>query len=252
MSKKIIYELPLNERMRTILRLEFLFNQTNYSLRGVNSWDSRHTISSLLEIINIISRIDLRNELSKELQHQKKTLEGLASIPDIDIKTLQQTIGRLNNHLYELNTGAIQTDIPNEFLKTIAQRESIPGGTCDFDIPAYHYWLHQPEATRIQSLETWLNQFITYQNSIELITYNLRNSMVFKPKLAKEGFYQQSLDSKAAFQLIRVAVPTDAPYYAELSGGKHRFSLRFMQHNTQNKPEAYLQDTEFLLACCVL
>jgi len=121
-SKQTIYELPLNERIRTVLRLEFLFQQALYSIRGVSIWDSRNTITSLLEIISIISRIDLRNELSKELQRQKKSIESLSSIPGINIEVLKQTIAILNNCLYDLNTSAnnSEQENPNEFLKNCA------------------------------------------------------------------------------------------------------------------------------------
>jgi len=253
-SKPIIYELPLNERIRTVLRLEFLFKQAHYSLRGVSVWDSRNTISSLLEILNILSRIDLRNEISKELQRQKKAIEALAAIPVIDTKILKDTIAALNNSLYDINvaTNNCYSEAPNDFLKSIVQRESIPGGSCDFDIPLYHYWLNRPEQERITTLETWLNNFSHYQNSIELILYNLRQSATFTQLIAKEGFFQKSLNSKSPFQLIRVSFPSDSNYFAELSGGKHRFSIRMMLPDFDNRPVPYLEDTEFSLACCVL
>lgn len=254
MSKQITYELPLNERIRTVLRLEFLFQQTLYSIRGVSIWDSRNAVSSLLEIISIISRIDLRNELSKELQRQKKSIEALASIPGVNIEVLQLTIASLNNCLYDLNTAAgnSEQEAPNEFLKTIQQRNSIPGGTCDFDMPVYHHWLTRPAEERIKFLETWLIKFEHYYNALNLIMKNLRDSAIFKVLHAKEGFYQQSLDSKSPYQLIRVSLPEQVNYLAELSGGKHRFSIRFMNANTTSKPSPKLESTEFSLACCIL
>jgi len=253
-SKQTIYELPLNERIRTVLRLEFLFQQALYSIRGVSIWDSRNTITSLLEIISIISRIDLRNELSKELQRQKKSIESLSSIPGINIEVLKQTIAILNNCLYDLNTSAnnSEQENPNEFLKTVQQRESIPGGTCDFDMPVYHHWLTRPAEERIKTLETWLGNFEHYYNAINVIMKNLRDSAVFKVLNAKEGFYQQSLDSKAPYQLVRVSLPEQVEYLAELSGGKHRFSIRFMNSTMDTKPSPRLETTEFGLACCIL
>jgi cell division protein ZapD len=253
-SKQIIYELPLNERIRTVLRLEFLFQQTLYNIRGVSIWDSRNTVSSLLEIINIISRIDFRNELSKELQRQKKSIEALASIPGINIEILQLTIASLNNSLYDLNTADnnIEQEIPNEFLKMIQQRESIPGGTCDFDMPVYHHWLTRPAEERIKTLEAWFKEFEHYYTAIKIIMKNLRESAVFKVLHAKEGFYQQSLDSKSPYQLIRASLPEQVNYLAEFSGGKHRFSIRFMNSNINTKPSPRMETTEFALACCIL
>jgi cell division protein ZapD len=253
-SKQIIYELPLNERIRTVLRLEFLFQQTLHNIRGVSIWDSRNTVSSLLEIISIISRIDLRNELSKELQRQKKSIETLASIPGVNIEVLQHTIAALNNCLYDLNTAANNSEheAPNDFLKAIQQRESIPGGTCDFDMPVYHHWLTRPAEERIKTLETWLNKYEHYNNAINIIIKNLRDSTTFEEFHAKQGFYQQSLDGKSPYQLIRVSLPQQANYLAEFSGGKHRFSIRFMNANITTKPSPRLESTPFSLACCIL
>jgi cell division protein ZapD len=252
--KQIIFELPLNERIRTVLRLEFLFQQTLYCLRGVSIWDSRNTISGLLEIQNIICRIDLRNELSKELQRQKKSIESLASIPGINTEVLQQTIAALNNCLYDLNTAANSCDkeISNEFLKMIQQRDSIPGGTCDFDMPIYHHWLARPAEERIKTLEGWLNNLDHFQNSINVILKNLRDSAIFKVSQANDGFYQQSLDSKSPYQLVRVGIPEQSKFYAELSAGKTRFSIRIMIPDIMTKSTPYMENTDFVLACCIL
>jgi cell division FtsZ-interacting protein ZapD len=70
-----IYEHPLNERMRFFLRLEFLFRQARHSLRGEAVWDSHNTLTTLLEILNIVSRIDIKTEVIKELEHQTSTMK---------------------------------------------------------------------------------------------------------------------------------------------------------------------------------
>ena len=54
------YEQPLNERMRTFLRLEFLYKQLLYHTEQNSSWSSRGSVSSLLDIIAILSRGDVR------------------------------------------------------------------------------------------------------------------------------------------------------------------------------------------------
>ena len=70
MSSSIIYEHPLSERMRFFMRLEHLFRQAAYTLRGYSVWDSRSTLMSLTAILDILSRGDLKTELLKELERQ--------------------------------------------------------------------------------------------------------------------------------------------------------------------------------------
>mgnify|MGYP006144106513 CR=1 FL=1 len=43
----------------------------------------------------------------------------------------------------------------NEWLMSIRSRISIPGGTCEFDLPAYYAWQHHPAGDRRADLERW-------------------------------------------------------------------------------------------------
>ena len=70
----IIYEQPLNERIRAFLRLEFLFAQSAQHLRDDSQWGSRCTLSSLLDILSIFGRTDLKTEVLKELERHSSTL----------------------------------------------------------------------------------------------------------------------------------------------------------------------------------
>ena len=52
-SAPVIYEQPLNERMRTFLRLEFLYTQATYHSELPSPWSTRAAVASLLEILAI-------------------------------------------------------------------------------------------------------------------------------------------------------------------------------------------------------
>ena len=255
MTNSSIYELPLNERIRTLLRLEFLFQQARYSMRGFSVWDSRATISYILDITKIMTRIDLRSEVIKELERQSASLLAISSQPGIDTTILHNTLKKLENYTKSLKiskNSSYDELNNNNLLKLIRQRESIPGGTCDFDIPVYHFWLEQPAENRIYQLESWLRDLDTFRLSIILILSLLRDSAINTPLTAEQGFYQQTLDKTAPFQLVRVTLPSDVDYYAEISGGKHRFSIHFMKPVENERPIPCKEDIEFQLACCAL
>ncbi len=55
----LVYEQPLSERMRTFLRLEFLYQQALYHWEQSSGWSTRATVDSLLEILAILSRGDV-------------------------------------------------------------------------------------------------------------------------------------------------------------------------------------------------
>ena len=61
----VVYEQPLNERMRTFLRLDFLYSQTMYHEERPDQWSTRAAMSSLLEILAITARGDIRSEVLK-------------------------------------------------------------------------------------------------------------------------------------------------------------------------------------------
>lgn len=224
-------------------------------MRGYSIWDSRSTISHILDILNIMSRIDLRSELVKELERQTSALLAISSRPGVDSSILDDTLKKLDS--YTLNLKSSQSHScdalrNNELLKLIRQRDSIPGGSCDFDIPIYHFWLKQPPEQRIEILESWLDLLENYRLSISVILGLLRESAINTPVLAEQGFYQQSLDTSIPFQLIRVLLSSDADFYAEMSGGKHRFSVRFMMPSSSGRPGPCSNDVEFQLSCCAL
>ncbi len=224
-------------------------------MRGYSVWDSRATISHILDIMNIMSRIDLRSELVKELERQTAALLAISSRPGVDPSILEDTLKKLDTYTRNLKSAQNHSsnDLSNnELLKVIRQRDSIPGGSCDFDIPIYHFWLKQQPEQRIEILESWLGQLDNYRLSIGVILNLLRESAINSPVLAEQGFYQQSLDTSVPFQLIRVIVPIEATYYAEMSGGKHRFSVRFMTPANGERPSPCTSDIDFQLSCCAL
>ncbi len=255
MTHTTLYELPLNERIRTFLRLEFLFTQAYYSIRGTSVWDSRNTIGHILDILNIMARIDLRSELVKELERQTTALNAISSQPGVDPAILEDTLIKLRTYTEKFKAPqrvSFDKLRNNNLLKLITQRGSIPGGSCDFDIPVYHFWLTQKPEKRIEILTSWLRQLDNYRLSISIILKLLRESSINTPVTAKQGFYQQSLDTSIAYQLVRVLLPDEVNFYAEMSGGKHRFSVRFMTPVDHDRPAPCTENIDFQLSCCAL
>ena len=256
MTTTIIYEQPLNERIRTLLRLEFLFAQAARHLHDDSQWGSRCTLNSMLDILSIFGRTDLKTEVLKELERHSTTLAKLKSNPAIDSERLKQIATELETIGAELHKsgGPIAADLKkNEFLSSIQQRSTIPGGTCDFDLPAYHFWLQQPTGRRTRDLADWLGRFEAIAQAIKLILRLIRDSAVLKPVTAEAGFYQKTLDANHPCQLVRVAVDKDIPYYAEISGGRHRFTVRFLALSDKDGHiKQAAKDIDFQLECCII
>lgn len=255
MSDTIFYEQPLNERMRSFLRLEHLFKQAAYTLRGYSIWDSRSTLTSITSILDILTRNDLKTELLKELERQEKTLSALSDLAGVDKEQLNNILKQIETSQQNILNfeGQLGQNIrDHELLNSLRQRSSIIGGTCDFDIPYLHYWLQQPPEYRIEKLEDWLEKLEVISHPISLILDITRESSSPINETAEKGFYQQNIDSNAPVQLIRVGLNNDSEYFPEISAGKQRFSIRFMLQQDDKRPIQYLDDLNFQLICCAL
>jgi cell division protein ZapD len=256
MQSRIIYEQPLNERMRNLLRLEHLFNLVEYLSNDTNEWNCRNILESLLEVNDLLTRSDLKNELIKELERHSSMLTSLENNPAVDQQRLKHINNEINELLIELRNSSYQ---PGNKLKTdeliisFKQRTSIPGGTCNFDLPRFHYWLNQPDAKQKNDLINWSSDLEPIKKATYLSLDMIRNSSNPAREKADAGFYQKPIESNLSCQLIRVFLPAASSYYPEISGGKHRFTIRFMEEtSSDNRPTQTRNDVDFELHCCIL
>ena len=255
MSEQITFEHPINERTRLLLRLAHLFEQLEFFLPLEGAWHSRAAMTALLDISSLLSRTDIKSEVIKELERHIAKLARIRQTPGVDMQRLGSILDGLEANLVQLHRteGQLGQDIrENEFLKSIMQRSSIPGGNCAFDLPQYHYWLRQPADERIRQLEDWSVKLGGLRQAVALLVNLVRNSTRPREETATQGFFQQTLDAQMPVQLIRVTIPRETGLFAEVSGGKHRFSVRFLQFTSDSqRPAQTHEDTPFLLTTCV-
>ncbi len=254
MAEIIVYEHPLNERIRTFLRLEHLFLQIDHFRHLADAWSNRAAIAGLLDTISIFGRSDLKTEILKELERHATNLERVRRQPGVNMQTLGQVLDDLEqatHQVYRMDGQIAQRLRSNEFLTTIVQRSSIPGGSCNFDLPLYHYWLNQPFEIREDQMSEWLQDLNAVRGAVILLLNLVRNSTMPTKQLAKKGFFQKSLESSAPAQLVRVSLPHGSPLFVEISGNKHRFSIRFLEAMVSGRPLQTTQDVEFELTNCV-
>lgn len=237
------------------MRLEFLFQLAENCIHGTSAYDGHLTLCAILELMKFAKQQDIKREVLQELERVIKTLSPLQESPDIQHATLQDLLDSLKNYRKTLLaiSGPIANELrENEFLKTVQQRNNIPGGLSEYDPPVYSYWLKQPSEQRYGDLKHWLSAFSVLQDAIKLILKLVRESATPIVKIAENGVYQQSLDSGTSYKMVYVSLPAGTPYFAEISGGKHRFTIRFMDNNTKPRPLQTTENIEFELYCCIL
>ena len=251
---EVCYEQPLNERMRTFLRYEQLTYRFCFFAKQDNRSDSHAALLTLIEILSLVSRGDLKQELLKELKRQIDTLEQLSSKPKLNTEKLSQILSKHKQTFDKLHTirGQVGNHLKeNDFLNSIRQRAVIPGGTCDFDLPEYHHWLSLPFIQRNRTLLEWIAPFESIQESDGRALRLIRGSTQYTNKSAQNGFYDQTLEPSSPNQLIRIAITNNRNVFPECSAGKHRFSIRFLTQDDPNStPKQSHTNIEFKLACC--
>lgn len=255
-GQKLVYEQPLNEHVRAWLRLEYLFCHVEHRIKGVSSWDSRAAVAGLIDILEFVARNDIKPELIKDIEKHIQTYQRWREIPGVDEVRLNNLLHRLKTALDSLSGMDRQPGrklYEHPLLASVRQRSSIPGGTCRFDVPAYHYWLQAGPKQRSADLREWLNILEPLRTAIDLDLYLIRNNARVSVELAKDGFFQAKLDNQTAFQIIRISLPGEYGCYPEISGGKHRFSVRFFEYRSgYDSPVQTGQDVSFELYRCMI
>lgn len=251
----LLYEHPLNERTRTLLRISHLFDQFEYHLPSSDPWQSRSAVQALLDITSILARADIKSEMIKQLDQHAKTLQGVARNPDVDQERLNRVlddIHRTSQRLHQVSGQLGNRLRRSDFLNGIAQRMAIPGGSFEFDLPQFHYWLHLPHGDRLDQLNEWRQEIAVVQDTVELLLGLLRNSNIPRQMMAANGIYQKSLDPQRPVEMIQVSIDPGLPFFAEISGSKHRFCIRFMESSDWEHPVKTETDVPFMLNTCVL
>jgi cell division protein ZapD len=253
-ASMLVFEQPLNERMRTFLRLDFLYNQALHHNEMASPWGSRAAMASLIDILAIATRGDVRSDVLKELEGQLATLGEFQSNPGVDaqrLKTLMANLQRLRTDLMSAGSAFLQPLRDSEFVNAIKHRSAIPGGTCEFDLPDYYFWLAQPDDARLRAFNQWLGLLRPMCDAIAELLWLTRQNGRSRQELARGGSFSLSFDRDNPLQLLRISLPASAGLYPEISGSHHRCSVRFLSWNgLATRPTQTEADVAFLLSCC--
>ncbi len=245
-ASEITFEYPLNEKMRSWLRIEYLLEQLVENQHADSSQASLQFIRTLTELLDIFERNELRADLLKELEKQQQKLQHWLAVPGIDTTLVTNLIDKLANHSQQLSQ-VVKFGVSfkeDKFLSQLRQRLSIPGGYCNFDIPTLHLWLHLPVEKRRLQLDQWYSDVMPLHLALQAIMHLIRQSAEFTSVQAQLGFYQDTADEK---DLIRIRLESIAEIYPQISGHKTRFAIRFLPFDSEkNVPDVLT----FQLACC--
>jgi cell division protein ZapD len=250
----ICYEHPLNERIRTLLRLEDLFDRVAFFTARDDSIEHHAALVTLFEILDVTSRADMKSDLLQELERQKHALETLRRNPGISEDALGQVLGDVQSASQKLlyMAGKIGEHMrENEWLMSIKQRAGIPGGACEFDLPSYHYWLHRDREQRRADLNEWVAPLLPIEEGFRIVLHLLRNSGKTFRHTAYKGVFQQMGSGRVA-HMLNLKLDDSLPCVPEISANKYALNIRFVIAGPRQKSKIWEEDVEFELTFCNL
>ncbi len=249
------YEFPFNERIRTLLRLEDLFSKILLNVAAGHQHNHHNAIITLLQMLDIIDRADLKMDLVQELDRQRLAMQNLRGNPVIAEAVLDgilKEIGACSTTLRSDNAKLGQHLRENEWLMSIKQRTGILGGVCQFDLPSYHHWLNLSESQRKRDFEAWLARLMPMHDAIKTILHILRGSGLASNHQVDTGFFQQMLGGAKPAQMLRIELLDDCPCFPEVSANKYAINVRFFALDFVLKPKQCDHAIDFKMTLCNL
>jgi cell division protein ZapD len=248
----IVYEYPFNERIRTLLRLEDLYEKFSFFVQQSDPLQHHVALATIFEMLEVAGRADLKSDLLQELERQKQTLISFKSNPNVQAEMLDRILSEVESASIALMaaTGKIGQNVrENEWLMSIRGRTIIPGGACEFDLPSYHAWQKNSPEKRTADIKAWFAPIAPLFDAINVVLRLLRESGGTTKVIAQAGSYQQMLQGKV-YQLLRVTIDRELGAIPEISANKYMLWIRYMSQDGDLKPTPMESDISFELTLC--
>ncbi|WGV99891.1 cell division protein ZapD [Vibrio sp. YMD68] len=240
------FEHPLNEKTRIYLRVEALLNQLNVSSQFSDGLQHLLFFRSLFDLLEIFEQIQLKSELAKDIEKQRLTYKSWLNVEGVDQAMLRDVLNEVDEVHGSLMTAERfgQSLKEDRFISTIRQRFNLPGGSCCFDLPALHHWLHLPTTHKENDTHAWLKTLAPLSDALTLWLKLARETGYAKAQLATNGFFQSDAEDA---NILRLEIPLQYGVYPMISGHKNRFAIKFIDFKSG---QACTQDIQFSLAVC--
>lgn len=249
----ILYEYPLNEGTRTLLRLERLCARMDLLIGRDAEVDHHHALCTVFEILEVLGRSDLKGDLMREIDKQRHLLQGYRGNPAVQARALDDLIAQFDAAFDTLNAlpGKLGGELlANEWLMGLRGRVAIPGGAFEFDAPSYHAWLSLPGDERRADLLRWTACLRPVAQGIGLVMRLIRESGQPVRAAATNGQFQQSLPQGRSYHLLRLRLDPRLHLVPEITGHRLMVAIRFMRPDADGRLKPAAEDATFEFALC--
>lgn len=248
----IVYEHPLNERVRTYLRLEYLFRRFEWLLHQEHPIEHHFCFSTVFEIAEVAARADLKSDLLKDLERHKQQFLTYRGNPAVAEAALNEWLDKVEACFDGIQSNAARFGSfinEHEWLNNLRNRMIIPGGSCGFDMPHYLAWQHKEPEARREDILRWTGPLQPLYASVKLLLQLSRDSAQAQRVAAVDGLFQQNLP-QGRYQLMRLRFDASSGLVPEISGNRMLISVRLNRPDDQGRLQPSSDGLGFEMALC--
>ncbi len=254
----ITFEFPLNERIRRLLRIEEIYQKFEHQLKNTHDYFEFGCFNTLFEIVQLVSRSDLKIDFLQELERQEKKQSTLQSDQadkegQLDLKKIISMIQVARKKLENIDVKPGFNFNNNLFLEEVKKRITSPGGLLDVDFPNFHNWtIQKTRKSKLEDFKSWSEPLMVFKDAASVLLIILRNQCHIELLKAKEGKHQKTIDPLKTFDLIRLEMAETLDVYPEISSNKYTVNIFFNELSKKLRKEAVKSNLEFKYSICWL
>lgn len=255
-STGILYEFPLREATRLLLRLEVLDQQLKYARAYRGRARNRFAAHAVLSALDLVFREDVRALLLQQVYYLQRNYEILRTREDIHQEGLAATLAELDEfraELAQLKANDVRTLRFDPLINALRQRDSVTDAAMAVELPMYQWWLNSGPDRRQEDIQRWTETFQPLMDANHRFLALLRQRGEYRNCSASRGGFTASVTRGHVLWMVRVAMPADAPCFPQVSGASDssKIHVRFFKTPSgKTASEPYRVDFPFRLAVC--
>ncbi|MSQ80628.1 MAG: cell division protein ZapD [Candidatus Methylopumilus sp.] len=253
-----LFEFPLNERTRRLLRIEEIYKKFEFQLKNSHDYFEFSCFNTLFEIVQLVSRSDIKIDFLQELERQEKKHLALTLTEGLKEGKLDPTkvISKIKIARKKLESMDVKPGFNfnnNLFLEQIKKRITAPGGLLNVDFPNFNDWVcYNSKKYKLESFKIWAQPLIVFKETSAIILSILRNQYVTELIKLKSDKYQKSINPLKTFDLIMIQIPTNLRIIPEISANKYTVNFFFYHFNKNLEKEPTKLNFKFSYALASL
>lgn len=245
--KKICFEFPMQENIRHLLRIEYLFNKLESSKMIKSEVLNDYSLYILFDIMDYASRAEIKVKLLHDLEKLNQFLKSFNSNKQSDI--INSVVENIKN-LQVIRNKFAQNIRENEWLMTIKHKMRSSGGISPVDYPSYFLWQNFSFEEKLNYINTWCGPLNPTKNAVNSLLSVLGSNFHCEQHIAYKGVFNQS-NVDRNISLLQVVLDQSLSLSPELSANYHLMNIRFIKPDFfHNRGVNIEDDINFELKVC--